>query len=106
MFKHITSIILTLSVIFSSTLLFAQDNQKIEELERQLNRLEEKIQEAQHFASLFQNPILNQIVQSAEDYYRQARLAFQQRQYILIKLLTIFLSTYKSQIDDDNFSVS
>ena len=82
MFKHFTSIILTLSVIFSSTLLFAQDNQKIEELERQLNRLEEKIQEAQHFASLFQNPILNQIVQSAEDYYRQARLAFQQRQYI------------------------
>ncbi len=82
MHNNFTIIIITLLTLFFPTLLFAQDNQKIEELERQLNRIEEKIQEARHLASLFQNPKLNQFVQSAEDYYQQARLAFQQKQYI------------------------
>ncbi len=59
----------------------AQSGQKIQEIERQLDRLQEKLRETRQFARLFPNAQLDEVVQSAENQYNLAKEAFSQRQY-------------------------
>ncbi len=60
----------------------AQTGERIEEIQRQLIRLENKIQEAKHLARLLNNPAVDRTVQQADENYQLARNAFQARQYL------------------------
>lgn len=58
-----------------------QPGDRIDQLERQLHRLQEKIQQARRFAGLFPNPQLRDIIRAAERQYQLAQQAFQQKRY-------------------------
>ena len=74
--------ILLISLILLMEYSFAQPGEGIPDLERQLNRLENKIREARHLVQLLNNPELNEPVQMAEYQYQEARTTFQNGQYI------------------------
>ncbi len=69
---------LLLVFIFS---LQAQTPAQIQKLERDINRLHEKVIQAKRFSTLFSDPKMTQMVHKAEQEYFLARDAFQQKKY-------------------------
>ena len=79
---RILKMYLLLSLLLLTGNSFAQSGEGVADLERQLNRLENKIREAKNLVQSLNNPELNEPVQQAELQYQQARTTFQTRQYI------------------------
>ncbi|GAB4373953.1 MAG: hypothetical protein Kow0042_18200 [Calditrichia bacterium] len=73
--------IISLMILMVAHTSWAQEGNRIREIERQLQRLEEKIREARQFVQLFQNPELEEIVRAAEKQHALAREAFDQQKY-------------------------
>lgn len=79
--KSIRYIVLLLVVLINSGLLAQTQPPQVQKLERDLNRLHEKVIQAKRFSSLFSDPKIMQMVQAAEREYQQARQAFLQKKY-------------------------
>ena len=78
--------------------LYGQNQPRVEEIERQLNRLETKIQEARHLMNLLGDNDLRNFVQQATVAKNQARNAFLAKQYLVaasqIKLAYSYLAQF------------
>ncbi len=87
-------------------LLSQQDNQ-IKDLERELYRLQRKIQEARNLVNLFNTIELRQIFQQAEIQFKLAREAYQSRQYIksstYIKLSYFYLTQLYQKLKNNKY---
>ncbi len=75
----ITAIFLTL---LFATSISAQSQNDISQIERELDRLHQKLQEARHLSQLFSNPKLIEIINSADRQYQLAREAFLAHRYL------------------------
>lgn len=78
--KRLSFIVISLLIASVS---YGQDQPRVQEIERQLNRLETKIQEARHLMELLGDNDLRNIIQQAAMAKNQARAAFASQQYLV-----------------------
>ena len=100
-------ILLAIGILTGTTQLFGQTGDRMGEIERELNRLQMKIQDARQLLQILQNPDMQGSLQLAEENYQRAREAFQNRQYVaaaaFIKLGYSHLAQFYQQLKNNPF---
>ncbi|UCF64207.1 MAG: hypothetical protein JSW33_16870 [bacterium] len=92
--------------LLMSTISLSQTQPRVEEIERQLNRLESKIREARRFGELFHDQELRNIIQNASQEHGLAQSAFISQNYIVavshIKLGYFYLSQFYLRLKNND----
>ena len=100
-------IIIFICFLIPHQIVLSQQDNRIKDLERELFRLQRKIQEARHFINLFNNLELKQIFQQADTQFKLAREAFQAQQYIKssthIKMSYLYLTQIYQKLKNNKY---
>jgi len=103
--KNLILLNLMLFTLFLPSTVLSQTQPRIEEIERQLNRLEIKIQEARRFGELLRDQELRNIIQKASQEYTLARSAFSSQNYLVavnhLKLGYFYLSQFYLRLQNN-----
>ncbi len=100
-------IIIFICFLLPHQIVLSQQDDRLKDLERELFRLERKIQEARHFINLFDNLELQQIFQQADIQFKLAREAYQAQQYIKsrthIKMSYLYLTQIYQKLKNNQY---